>query len=93
LVIVNRDVKIKKRIALPKYIPITLLPLMLLWTGCRTVDHPVTRLTDGNVKRLMEQPEFSDVQQSTQTVKRWAREALHTVNDLEYQLRNVREQK
>ena len=53
----------------------------------------MTRLTDGNVKRLMDQPEFSDVQQSTQTVKRWAREALHTVNDLEYQLRNVREQK
>tara|TARA_Y100001938_G_C8029648_1_gene399923 strand:- start:734 stop:952 length:219 start_codon:yes stop_codon:yes gene_type:complete len=68
--------------------------LMLLWAaGCRTVDHPVTRLTDGNVKRLMELPEFSNVQQSTQPVTRWAREALHTVNDLEYQLRNAREQK
>ena len=61
--------------------------------GCRTIDHPVTRLTDGNVNRLMEQPEFKDVQKSTQTVKRWAREALHIINDLEYQLRNAREQK
>ena len=73
---------------------IMLMPLMLLCAaGCRTVDHPVTRLTDGNVKRLMELPEFSNVQQSTQSVTRWASEALHTVNDLEYQLRNAREQK
>jgi len=71
-----------------------LMPLMLLWVaGCRTVDHPVTRLTDGNVKRLMELPEFSNVQRSTQSVTRWASEALHTVNDLEYQLRNARQQK
>ena len=72
-----------------------LMPLMLLCasTGCRTVDHPVTRLTDGNVRRLMELPEFSNVQQSTQSVTRWASEALHTVNDLEYQLRNARKQK
>ena len=53
----------------------------------------MTRLTDGNVKRLMELPEFSNVRQSTQSVTRWASEALHTVNDLEYQLRNAREQK
>ncbi len=73
---------------------IILMPLMLLCAaGCRTVDHPVTRLTDGNVSRLMQLPEFGDVQQSTQTVKRWAWEAMHTVNDLEYQLRNAREQK
>ena len=70
-----------------------LMPLMLLCAaGCRTVDHPVTRLTDGNVSRLMQLPEFGDVQQSTQTVKRWAWEAMHTVNDLEYQLRNARKQ-
>jgi len=73
---------------------IILMPLMLLCAaGCRTVDHPVTRLTDGNVSRLMQLPEFGDVQQSTQTVKRWAWEAMHTVNDLEYQLRNARMQK
>jgi len=41
----------------------------------------------------MELPEFSDVQQAAQSVTRWASEALHTVNDLEYQLRNAREQK
>ena len=77
-----------------KSIRTMLMPLMLLWAaGCLTVDHPGTRLTDGNVKRLMELPEFSNVQQSTQSVTRWASEALHTVNDLEYQLRNAREQK
>lgn len=53
----------------------------------------MTRLTSGNVKRLMELPEFGNVQQSTQSVTRWAGEALHTVNDLEYQLRYAREQK
>jgi len=87
-------VKIKNLIGRLKSIRTMLTLLMLLWAaGCRTVDHPVTRLTDGNVKRLMELPEFSNVQQSTQPVTRWAREALHTVNDLEYQLRNAREQK
>ena len=70
-----------------------MLLMLLLAAGCRTVDHPVTRATDGNVWRLIELPEFSDVQQSTQSVTRWASEALHTVNDLEYQLRNAREQK
>ncbi len=86
--------KIKNLIGRLKSIRTMLTLLMLLWAaGCRTVDHPVTRLTDGNVKRLMELPEFSNVQQSTQPVTRWAREALHTVNDLEYQLRNAREQK
>lgn len=84
----------ERRIGRRRFILTMLMPLMLLWAaGCRTVDHPVTRLTDGNVRRLMEQPEFLEVQQSTQTIKRWAREALHTVNDLEYQLRNAREQK
>lgn len=53
----------------------------------------MTRLTNGNVKRLMELPEFGNVQESTQPVTRWASEALHTVNDLEYQLRYAREQK
>ena len=86
--------KIKNLIGRLKSIRTMLTLLMLLWAaGCRTVDHPVTRLTDGNVKRLMELPEFSNVQQSPQPVTRWAREALHTVNDLEYQLRNAREQK
>ena len=85
--------KIKNLIGRLKSIRTMLTLLMLLWAaGCRTVDHPVTRLTDGNVKRLMELPEFSNVQQSTQSVTRWAGEALHTVDDLEYQLRNAREQ-
>ena len=84
----------RKLIGRLKSTRIMLMPLMLLLAaGCRTVDHPVTRLTDGNVARLMELPEFSNVQQSTQSVTRWASEALHTVNDLEYQLRNAREQK
>tara|TARA_R100001129_G_scaffold47557_1_gene32480 strand:+ start:557 stop:670 length:114 start_codon:yes stop_codon:yes gene_type:complete len=32
-------------------------------------------------------PEFNSVKESGDDVKRWAREALHSINDLEYQLR------
>jgi len=44
-------------------------------------------LPEGNVKRLMELPEFSNVKDSSPEVKRWAKEALHTVNDLEFNIR------
>ncbi len=32
-------------------------------------------------------PEYGEVKNSNESVKRWAWEALHTVNDLEYQLK------
>ena len=62
--------------------------LMLLMTSCGSIGLlPVTRLPEGNVKRLTEMPEFQSVKESSEGVKRWAKEALHSVNDLEYQLR------
>ena len=63
--------------------------LILLTTSCGSFKPlPVTRLPEGNVKRLTEMPEFQIVKESSEEVKRWAKEALHSVNDLEYQLRN-----
>lgn len=63
-------------------------PLILLMTSCGSLSPlPITRLPEGNVKRLMEMPEFGDVKESSPEIKRWAKEALHTVNDLELQLR------
>jgi len=44
-------------------------------------------LPEGNVKRLMKLQEFQDIKDSGANVKRWATEALHTINDLEFQLR------
>jgi hypothetical protein len=44
-------------------------------------------LPEGNVKRLMEMEEFSEVKDSTDGIKRWAKEALHVINDLEYTIR------
>ena len=62
--------------------------LILLTTSCGSLGLlPVTRLPEGNVKRLSEMPEFQNVKESSEDVKRWAKEALHSVNDLEYQLR------
>ena len=63
-------------------IPISLLSL----GGCATTTIPVPR-TDGNVERLMSIPEYKEVKDSNPSVKRWAWEALNTVNDLEYQLK------
>jgi hypothetical protein len=40
----------------------------------------------------MEMPEFTDVKESGNEVERWAREALHVINDLEYTIRTSDEQ-
>jgi hypothetical protein len=62
--------------------------LIILTTSCSSLRPlPTTRLPEGNVKRLTEMPEFNSVKESGDDVKRWAREALHSINDLEYQLR------
>jgi len=62
--------------------------LMLLMTSCGSIRLlPITRLPEGNVKRLTDMPEFQSVKESSEEIKRWAKEALHSVNDLEYQLR------
>ena len=52
-----------------------------------TTTEPITRLPEGNVSRLMEMPEFEEVKGSGDGIKRWAKEALKTVNDLEYIIR------
>jgi len=66
----------------------TLLTLILALAlgGCATTQ-PVTRTT-GQVERLMTMPEYEQVRSSSPEVKRWAREALTSVNDLEYQVRS-----
>ena len=62
--------------------------LTLLMTSCGSLKPlPITRLPEGNVKRLMALPEFSNVKDSSPEVKRRAKEALHTVNDLEFNIR------
>jgi len=62
--------------------------LILLTTSCGSFNPlPITRLPEGNVKRLMKLQEFQDIKDSGANVKRWATEALHTINDLEFQLR------
>ena len=66
------------------------LLLSVLFTGsCTTTHTPSARLPYGGVSRLMEMPEFKEVQTSTPAVKRWAKTALEEVNDLElnYQLK------
>ena len=62
--------------------------LILLTTSCSSFKPmPITRLPEGNVKRLMKLQEFQDIKDAGANVKRWATEALHTINDLEFQLR------
>jgi len=62
--------------------------LILLTMSCGSLKPlPITRLPEGNISRLMEMPEYEDVKMSDDKIKRWAREALHTINDLEFQLR------
>ena len=62
--------------------------LIILTSSCSSIKPlPVTRLPEGNVTRLMEMPEFQVVKESPEEVKRWAKEALRSINDLEYQLR------
>jgi hypothetical protein len=66
------------------------MPLILILAlglgGCATTQ-PVTRTT-GQVERLMTMPEYEQVRSSSPEVRRWAREALTSVNDLEYQVRS-----
>ena len=62
------------------------LILALALGGCATTQ-PVTRTT-GQVERLMTLPEYEQVRSSSPQVRRWAREALTSVNDLEYQVRS-----
>jgi len=67
---------------------ITSVLLITSTTSCGSIRLlPTTRLPEGNVKRLTEMPEFESVKESPEDVKRWAKEALHSINDLEYQLR------
>lgn len=66
-------------------VPLTLI-LALALGGCATIQ-PVTRTT-GQVERLMTMPEYEQVRSSSPEVRRWAREALTSVNDLEYQVRS-----
>ena len=62
--------------------------LILLTTSCGSFKPlPITRLPEGNVKRMMKLQEFQDIKDAGVNVKRWATEALHTINDLEFQLR------
>ena len=62
--------------------------LILSTTSCSSFRPlPITRLPEGNVKRMMKLHEFQDIKNAGDNVKRWATEALHTINDLELQLR------
>jgi len=65
--------------------PLTLI-LTVMLGGCVTTQ-PIAR-TNGNVERLMKMPEYKEVRESNPQVKRWASEALHAVNDLEYEARS-----
>ena len=53
--------------------------------GCATVS-PVVR-TSGNADRLINDPRFDEVTRSTPNVQSWAHDAVHTINDLEYEIR------
>lgn len=70
-------------------IAIPLIGILLLSLGGCATTQPVAR-TSGNTSRLMTMPEYEQVRSSSEDVKRWAREALHTVNDLEYEVRRGR---
>jgi len=70
-------------------IAIPLIGILLLSLGGCATTQPVAR-TSGNTSRLMTMPEYEQVRSSNEDVKRWAREALHTVNDLEYEVRRGR---
>lgn len=62
-----------------------ILPLALALGGCATVN-PVVR-TSGNADRLLNDPRFEEVTRSTPNVQSWAHDAVHTINDLEYEIR------
>ena len=63
----------------------TLLSVVALG-GCATVS-PVVR-TSGNADRLLNDPRFDEVTRSTPNVQSWAYDAVHTINDLEYEVRS-----
>jgi hypothetical protein len=65
--------------------PLTLI-LTVMLGGCVTTQ-PIAR-TNGNVERLMKMPEYKEIRESSPQIKRWASEALHSVNDLEYEARS-----
>lgn len=65
--------------------PLILISVVMLG-GCVTTQ-PIAR-TNGNVERLMKMPEYKEVRESSPQIKRWASEALHSVNDLEYEARS-----
>lgn len=70
-------------------IAIPLIGILLLSLGGCATTQPVAR-TSGNTSRLMTMPEYEQVRSSNEDIKRWAREALHTVNDLEFEVRRGR---
>ena len=59
--------------------------LVVALGGCATVS-PVVR-TSGNADRLINDPRFDEVTRSTPNVQSWAHDAVHTINDLEYEIR------
>ena len=61
------------------------LLLVVVLGGCATVS-PVVR-TSGNADRLINDPRFDEVTRSTPNVQSWAHDAVHTINDLEYEIR------
>jgi len=63
----------------------SMLLLVVVLGGCATVD-PVVR-TSGNADRLINDPRFEEVTRSTPNVQSWAHDAVHTINDLEYEIR------
>lgn len=63
-----------------------MLTLIVMLGGCVTTQ-PIAR-TNGQVERLMKMPEYEQVRSSSPQIKRWASEALHAVNDLEYEARS-----
>ena len=63
----------------------SMLLLVVALGGCATVD-PVVR-TSGNADRLINDPRFEEVTRSTPNVQSWAHDAVHTINDLEYEIR------
>lgn len=62
------------------------LLLVVTLGGCATVS-PVVR-TSGNADRLINDPRFEEVTRSTPNVQSWAHDAVHTINDLEYEVRS-----
>ena len=69
----------------PTFAVASMLLLVAVLGGCATVD-PTVR-TSGNADRLINDPRFDEVTRSTPNVQSWAHDAVHTINDLEYEIR------